>query len=43
LDKSAVAQAFSYTFFSVAAIGVLQIFILLRLKSSDGENMSHRN
>ncbi|SMB78538.1 drug resistance transporter, EmrB/QacA subfamily [Pasteurella testudinis DSM 23072] len=40
LDKSAVAQAFSYTFFSVAAIGIVQIALLLKLQPHDGENMS---
>lgn len=43
LDQSAVAQAFSYTFFSVAAVGVLQLALLLRLKPQDGENMSRRS
>ncbi|MGV6987397.1 DHA2 family efflux MFS transporter permease subunit [Testudinibacter sp. P80/BLE/0925] len=43
LDKSAVAQAFSYTFFSVAAVGILQVALLLRLKPQDGENMSKRH
>ncbi|MDH3001194.1 MFS transporter [Chelonobacter oris] len=43
LDKSALAQAFSYTFFSVAAIGILQLWLLLKLDVHDGENMSRRS
>lgn len=41
--QSAVAQAFSYTFFSVAAIGILQFWLILKLEAHDGENMSRAN
>lgn len=43
LDQSAVAQAFSYTFFTVAAIGALQLWLILKLDAHDGENMSRHN
>ncbi|TNG92846.1 DHA2 family efflux MFS transporter permease subunit [Pasteurellaceae bacterium USgator11] len=42
LAPDAVAQAFSYTFFTVATIGILQIIVLLKLQAHDGENMSRR-